>query len=63
VTNTTFASDLGEYALFFKGTNKATGEHMALNLWRTTKSPEATFPLIHGEFGQYDIQGTGIVCD
>lgn len=62
VTNTTLASDLGaEYALFFKGTNKATGEHMALNLWRTTKSPEATFPLIHGnEFGQYDIQGTAL---
>jgi hypothetical protein len=34
---------------------------MALNLWRTTKSPEATFPLIHGnEFGQYDIQGTAL---
>ncbi|MDM1019699.1 hypothetical protein QSV37_05150 [Acinetobacter sp. VNK23] len=62
VTNTTFASDLdAEYALFFKGTNKRGGEHMALNLWRTTKSPEATFPLIHGnEFGQYDIQGTAL---
>lgn len=53
VTQTTIASDLEEeYELFFKGINKATKKHMAVRLWRTKKSPETTFPLIHSELGQ-----------
>lgn len=61
VTQTTIASDLEEeYELFFKGYNKATKTHVAVRLWRTKKSPETTFPLIHNELGQYEIQGRAL---
>lgn len=61
VTQTTIASDLEEeYELFFKGINKATKKHMAVRLWRTKKSPETTFPLIHDDLGQYEIQGQAL---
>ena len=58
VKHTTIASDFGkEYELFFKGINTANSDNMAVRLWRTKKSPETTFPLIHEELGQYDISG------
>lgn len=61
VTHTTIATDLEEeYELFFKGINKATKKHMAVRLWRTKKSPETTFPLIHDDLGQYEIQGQAL---
>ena len=61
VTNTTFASDFNtEYKLFFKGVNTASGDSVACTLWRTKKSPEATFPLIHEELGQYSISGQAL---
>lgn len=61
VSSTTIASDFNkEYELFFKGINTATGGHMAVNLWRTKKSPETTFPLIHEELGQYEISGQAL---
>ncbi|MCH7393771.1 hypothetical protein MMP66_05685 [Acinetobacter dispersus] len=61
VTRTTIATDLEEeYELFFKGINKATKKHMAVRLWRTKKSPETTFPLIHDDLGQYEIQGQAL---
>lgn len=61
VTQTTIATDLEEeYELFFKGINKATKKHMAVRLWRTKKSPETTFPLIHNDLGQYQIQGQAL---
>jgi len=61
VTNTTLASDFEkEYELFFKGINTANGEHVAVTLWRTKKSPETTFPLIHEELGQYEISGQAL---
>lgn len=61
VSSTTIASDFNkEYELFFKGINTATGGHMAVSLWRTKKSPETTFPLIHEEFGQYAISGQAL---
>ena len=61
VTNTTLASDFEkEYQLFFKGINTANGEHVAVTLWRTKKSPETTFPLIHEELGQYEISGQAL---
>ena len=56
VSHTTIASEFNkEYELFFKGINTATGENIAVRLWRTKKSPETTFPLIHEELGQYEI--------
>ena len=33
---------------------------MAVRLWRTKKSPETTFPLIHEELGQYEISGQSL---
>lgn len=61
VTSTTLASDFErEYQLFFKGINTANGEHVAVTLWRIKKSPEATFPLIHEELGQYQLQGQAL---
>ncbi len=61
VTQTTIATNLEqEYFLYFKGINTANGKKVALKLWRTKKSPEATFPLIHEEFGQYQIQGKAL---
>ena len=61
VSHTTIASDFNkEYELFFKGINTANGEHMAVRLWRTKKSPETTFPLIHEELGQYEISGQSL---
>ena len=33
---------------------------MAVRLWRTKKSPETTFPLIHEELGQYSISGQAL---
>ena len=61
VNHTTIASDFNkEYELFFKGINTANGEHMAVRLWRTKKSPETTFPLIHEELGQYEISGQSL---
>lgn len=61
VTHTTLASDFEkEYQLFFKGVNTANGEHVAVTLWRTKKSPETTFPLIHEELGQYEISGQAL---
>lgn len=64
VTHTTIATDLEEeYELFFKGINKATKKHMAVRLWRTKKSPETTFPLIHDDFGQYEIQGQALSAE
>ena len=61
VTNTTFASDFNtEYKLFFKGVNTASGDSVAVTLWRTKKSPETTFPLIHEELGSYSISGQAL---
>ena len=61
VSHTTIASEFNkEYELFFKGINTATGEHMVVRLWRTKKSPETTFPLIHEELGQYEISGQAL---
>jgi len=61
VTHTTIASDFNkEYELFFKGINTATGDNMAVRLWRTKKSPETTFPLIHEDLGQYEISGQAL---
>lgn len=61
VSHTTIASDFNkEYELFFKGINTATGDSMAVRLWRTKKSPETTFPLIHEELGQYEISGQAL---
>ena len=61
VSHTTIASDFNkEYELFFKGINTANGEKMAVRLWRTKKSPETTFPLIHEELGQYEISGQSL---
>lgn len=61
VSHTTIASEFNkEYELFFKGINTATGKNMAVRLWRTKKSPETTFPLIHEELGQYEISGQAL---
>ena len=61
VTQTTIASDLEqEYLLYFAGVNTANGNKVAMKLWRTKKSPEVTFPLIHEELGQYQIQGQAL---
>ncbi|WP_287966882.1 hypothetical protein [Acinetobacter sp.] len=61
VTHTTLANNFNEeYELFFKGVNTANGKHMAVRLWRTKKSPETTFPLIHEELGQYEISGQAL---
>ncbi|WP_180063613.1 hypothetical protein [Acinetobacter sp. YH16042] len=61
VSHTTIASDFNkEYELFFKGINTATGDSMAVRLWRTKKSPETTFPLIHEDLGQYEISGQAL---
>lgn len=61
VTHTTIASDFNkEYELFFKGINTATGDNMAVRLWRTKKSPETTFPLIHEDLGRYEISGQAL---
>lgn len=61
VRHTTIASDFNkEYELFFKGINTANGEYMAVRLWRTRKSPETTFPLVHEEVGQYEISGQAL---
>ena len=61
VSHTTIASDFNkEYELFFKGINTANGEYMAVRLWRTRKSPETTFPLVHEEVGQYEISGQSL---
>ena len=61
VSHTTIASDFNkEYELFFKGINTANGEHIAVRLWRTKKSPKTTFPLIHEELGQYEISGQSL---
>ena len=61
VSHTTIASEFNkEYELFFKGINTATGENIAVRLWRTKKSPETTFPLIHEELGQYEISGQAL---
>ncbi len=61
VTHTSLASDFEkEYELFFKGINTATGDSMAVRLWRTKKSPETTFPLIHEDLGQYEISGQAL---
>lgn len=61
VSHTTIASDFNkEYELFFKGINTANGEYMAVRLWRTRKSPETTFPLVHEEVGQYEISGQAL---
>lgn len=61
VSHTTIASEFNkEYELFFKGINTATGENIAVRLWRTKKSPETTFPLIHEELGQYEISGQSL---
>ncbi|WP_353141350.1 hypothetical protein [Acinetobacter pragensis] len=61
VSHTTIASDFNkEYELFFKGINTATGDSMAVRLWRTKKSPETKFPLIHEELGQYEISGQSL---
>lgn len=61
VTHTTIASDFGkEYALFFEGVNKITGEKVFLSLHRTIKSPDSSFGLIHQEFGSYEISGDAL---
>lgn len=61
VTNTTIADDFDdEYELFFKGINTATGDNIAVRLWRTKKSPATTFGLIHEELGQYAIEGNAL---
>lgn len=61
VTHTTLANNFNEeYELFFKGINTANNKHMAVRLWRTKKSPETTFPLIHEELGQYEISGQAL---
>ena len=61
VSHTTIASDFNkEYELFFKGINTANGEYMAVRLWRTRKSPETTFLLVHEEVGQYEISGQAL---
>jgi hypothetical protein len=61
VSHTTIASDFNkEYELFFKGINTATSDNMAVRLWRTKKSPETTFPLIHEDLGQYEISGQAL---
>lgn len=61
VKHTTIASSFDkEYELFFKGINTATGDNWAVRLWRTKKSPETTFPLIHEELGKYEISGQAL---
>ncbi|WP_336148927.1 hypothetical protein [Acinetobacter radioresistens] len=61
VTHTSLADDFDEeYELFFKGINTTNGKHMAIRLWRTKKSPETTFPLIHEELGEYEISGQAL---
>jgi hypothetical protein len=61
VTHTSLANEFDdEYELFFKGVNTANGKHMAVRLWRTKKSPSTTFPLIHEELGQYEIEGQAL---
>lgn len=61
VTHTTIASDFGkEYALFFEGVNKITGDKVFLGLHRTVKSPDSSFGLIHSEFGSYEISGDAL---
>ncbi|OTG79410.1 hypothetical protein [Acinetobacter sp. ANC 4648] len=61
VTHTTLASNFDkEYELFFKGVNTANGDSMAVRLWRTKKSPETTFPLIHEDLGKYEISGQAL---
>jgi len=61
VTQTTLANDFNkEYELFFKGINTASGENIAVRLWRTKKSPKTTFALIHEELGQYQIEGQAL---
>lgn len=61
VKHTTIASNFDkEYELFFKGINTATGDNWAVRLWRTKKSPETTFPLIHEELGKYEISGQAL---
>ena len=61
VTHTTIASDFGkEYALYFEGINKVTGDKVFLQLHRTIKSPDSSFDLIHSELGQYEISGDAL---
>ena len=61
VTNTTIASDFEtEYMLYFKGINTINQDKVVVKLWRTKKSPETTFGLIHEELGQYQISGQAL---
>lgn len=60
-TQITIASDFqSEYRMFFKGINTTDGRRVAVTLWRTKKSPETTFQLIHEELGQYQITGNAL---
>lgn len=62
VSVTTFADNFNtEYALFFKGKNRASGDDIAVNLWRTKKSASTNFGLIHqDDIGQYQIEGSAL---
>lgn len=49
-----------EYELTFRGINTVNNDKVEVKLWRTKKDPGATFPLIHEEFGSYEINGRAL---
>lgn len=61
VTKIGLATDFTkEYLIFFKGINTADNSKVALTLWRTKKSPDMDFPMIHEELGKYKIKGEAL---
>lgn len=49
-----------EYELTFRGINTVNSKKVEVKLWRTKKDPGTTFPLIHEEFGSYEINGSAL---
>ncbi|ENV46183.1 hypothetical protein P255_02984 [Acinetobacter brisouii CIP 110357] len=62
VTKVGIATDFSkEYLLFFKGKNTAGNkEKMAVTLWRTMKTPDVDFPMIHEEYGKWKVSGMAL---
>lgn len=52
--------DSQEYELTFRGINTVNNDKVEVKLWRTKKDASATFPLIHEEFGSYEINGRAL---
>lgn len=62
VTKIGVATDFSkEYLLYFKGKNTAGNkEKMAVTLWRTMKTPDVDFPMIHEEYGKWKVSGMAL---